>query len=416
MAVHTSSVGPWLNVYVDESGTAELDLRKPNVGRYYVGVAVFVDEEQDQKAQSLLDGIAGRLCGGAEIKSARIGVDHDRRLRFLEAIQHVDFGYLALAVDKSLVLADSGLRFTTTFHKFFSRLLQGQFGYSGGGLKVCSDRFGDSLFMENLDSYLKETVKPHLFYGYEHRSVPSDSCRLIQLADLVAGSLAYWLDPARASLYSERFRDMLITKEAGIVAWPLPSRAQRGPASSSLDGRIEEAAIGRAKQLLRVLNESSEVKDRMRALTLDALLFARIFESGPRRSIFTDRLLDHLAAHGLDVPPKQAFRAEVIGGLRDRGIVIAGTNEGYRLAISVEDISDYLAHTGGVVEPMLARVVSARTAVKQDTSNQHDILEEGDDVLREVVTAFTAAQVLPQVQPGAESDYAFSEEAEDAES
>ena len=59
----------------------------------------------------------------------------------------------------------------------------------------------------------------------------------------------------------------------------------------------------------------------MRALTLDVLLFASLFESGPRRSIFTDRLLENLAAHGLEAPPKQAFRSDVIGGLRDRGIV-----------------------------------------------------------------------------------------------
>ena len=42
----------------------------------------------------------------------------------------------------------------------------------------------------------------------------------------------------------------------------------------------------------------------------------------------------------------------------------------------MEDISDYLRHTENVVEPMLARVVSARAAVKQDTMNRHDILEE----------------------------------------
>ena len=218
VTAYASSVEPWMNVYVDESGTPELDLKKPHVGRYYVAVAVFVDEQQDRQAEDLLEVVAAKLCGGGEIKSSKIGPDHDRRLRFLEAVQEVDFGYFALAVDKSLVYGDSGLRFKATFHKFFSRLLQGQFGYSGGGLRVCSDRYGDSLFMESLDRYLAETVRPHLFYGYEHRSLRSESCRLIELADLVAGSLVYWLDPDRASLYRSAFETCSLRRRQ--ASWP----------------------------------------------------------------------------------------------------------------------------------------------------------------------------------------------------
>lgn len=410
----SSSAGPWLDVFVDESGTPELDLTKRGVTRFYIAVAVFVDDERRKAAEAELERAASELCGGAEIKSSRIGPNHERRLAFLEAVQRVEFGYHALAIDKTLVQQDSGLRFKASFHKFFARMLQGQLDYYSGGLRVTSDSYGNELFMQSLDAYLAERVRPNLFYEYEHRSVPSESSRLVQLADLVAGSLAYWLDPEKGSLYAERFRDLLSPKEAGIVAWPLPPRPARAPASGELDARIEETAVRRAQRLLGVLGESTDQRDRMRAVTLDALLFARMFEEGSRRSIFTDRLLDNLAAHGFERPPKQAFRADIIGGLRDRHIVIAGTSEGYRLALSVEDISDYLSHTQNVVEPMLARVVFARTAVKQDTANHHDILNEGSPVLRSLVETFIEAQVLPNVDVES-SGQAQSEDAEDVE-
>ena len=50
----------------------------------------------------------------------------------------------------------------------------------------------------------------------------------------------------------------------------------------------------RAKQLLSALAESTDPKDKMRAVTLDALLFARLLEPRSRRSIFSDQLLENL--------------------------------------------------------------------------------------------------------------------------
>lgn len=393
------SPDPWLNVFIDESGTNELDLLKQNVMRYFIVAAVFVDDDQAHSACTKLEQIALELCGGAEIMSKRIGSKHETRRRFLEAIQPIDFGYAALAVDKSLIATHPGLRYKRTFHKFFARMLQGRLTRYGGGLRVFSDEFGDSEFMRGFDAYLNENVPPNLFFEYEHEFVSSASSRLIQLADLIAGSISYWLEPGKRSESSEMFRELLRPKETDIVAWPLPRRPPYGSgsnhpaASGPLDKTIEEMAIMRSQQILETLGQSSDPIDSLRAATLEALLFARLFEVGSRRSIYSDRLIDLLRSQGLEVPAKQAFQASVIGGLRDNGIVIAGTSDGYRLAVTTADITDYLAHTEGIVEPMLARVVCARAAVKQDTASRYDILKDGHDVLRAIVGSYTDAKV-----------------------
>ena len=124
-------------MYVDETGTPDLDVGKRGVERYYIAAAVFVDEEHAPEAEARVEGIAARLCGGAPIKSSRIGADHECRLRFLQAIQDVDFGYHALAVDKSLVREDSGLRYKASFHKFFSRLLTALKDIRAGRAQEC---------------------------------------------------------------------------------------------------------------------------------------------------------------------------------------------------------------------------------------------------------------------------------------
>lgn len=218
------SPDPWLNVFIDESGTNELDLLKQNVMRYFIVAAVFVDDDQAHSACTKLEQIALELCGGAEIMSKRIGSKHETRRRFLEAIQPIDFGYAALAVDKSLIATHPGLRYKRTFHKFFARMLQGRLTRYGGGLRVFSDEFGDSEFMRGFDAYLNENVPPNLFFEYEHEFVSSASSRLIQLADLIAGSISYWLEPGKRSESSEMFRELLRPKETDIVAWPLPRR------------------------------------------------------------------------------------------------------------------------------------------------------------------------------------------------
>lgn len=393
------SVGPRLNIFVDECGTAELDLSKPNVSRFFVVAAVLLDDEQLVLAERTLGSVAVRLCGGAEIKSSRIGNDDARRVRFLEAIQDIDFRYVALVVDKSRLWKDSGLRYKRTFHKFMARLVHGRFQRFAGGLNVVSDQHGGPDFMESFNSYLEEHARPNLFFESTHRFESSARSRPIQLADLIAGSLYHWIDPSRRTGMTQRIRELLKPKEADAIAWPLIDSGAAADAELEdleIDRAIWSAGVERAQRLVERYRSSQDPSEKLRAAALERLLFARLYEVGGERSIFTDKLMGLLEEEGYELPAKQAFRASVIGGLRDEGVLIAGTSEGYRLALTSGDIEDYLAHTESVVVPMLSRVAVARGVVNQDTAGAHDVLAQRHSELQAIVDSYGDARLLPR--------------------
>jgi len=75
------------------------------------------------------------------------------------------------------------------------------------------------------------------------------------------------------------------------------------------------------------------------------------------------------------------------------GVVLAGSPNGYKLALRAADIGEYLEHTESIVQPMLTRVALARQSVKLDTSGRYDILDQSTP-LRTLVEAATDQPLL----------------------
>ena len=64
-------------VYVDEFGT--VNIKDPS-SDLYIEVAVFVKDEERQALENGIDELCQELCGGAELKSSRVGGDHAKNL------------------------------------------------------------------------------------------------------------------------------------------------------------------------------------------------------------------------------------------------------------------------------------------------------------------------------------------------
>jgi hypothetical protein len=104
-----------LTVFVDETGTNELDSDKPGVSHLFICVAVVVDDTGLTATDAAIRQLSTDLCSGAEISSKRIGGDHKKRLKYLERIQNLPFGYFALVINKDRIPKDSGLQFKPVF-------------------------------------------------------------------------------------------------------------------------------------------------------------------------------------------------------------------------------------------------------------------------------------------------------------
>lgn len=84
----------------------------------------------------------------------------------------------------------------------------------------------------------------------------------------------------------------------------------------------------------------------------------------------------------------QWLRSTVIAQLRDAGVLISSSPQGYKVPVAIADVSDFVAVTDTVVHPMLNRIARARDAVLLVTQGRVDVLA-GDrlSLLRAAVDA-----------------------------
>ena len=66
----------------------------------------------------------------------------------------------------------------------------------------------------------------------------------------------------------------------------------------------------------------------------------------------------------------------IIAPLRDAGVILASSSQGYKIPVSVEDITTYINQTHTVVSPMLHRICICRNLIKQQTNNDLDVLDD----------------------------------------
>lgn len=383
---------PDLYAFVDEYGTNVLDSTKQGVSNLFIVVAVLVEDSSiDICNQGVLE-ISNDLCGGAPLKSQRVAGDYSRRLKFLERLSLLPFNYYALIIDKDKIYQDTGLRYKKSFYKFINRMLYNKFYRENKSLSVFADRIGRQDFMDSFTEYFKRSISPDLFVNFSHAFVKSEETPLVQVADFVAGSLSYCFQEDKInSNYTPKFRNVLRGKEIEINVWPYEKKEVNY--SDYVNGEIDDyLAIVLKNQVKDIVEEYESVNaefSQMKAAVLRILLFFREFEDEGSRNVRTGELINRLEREGYRKLPEHVFRSEIIAKLRDRGILIAGSNDGFRLAISTKDILDYVKHDRKVIEPMLYRLKIARDRIKMITNGQYDIVPaEEFEQLHEVLNTF----------------------------
>jgi len=388
---------PWLNIYIDESGTNELDSSKSGVSHLFFCIAIILKNSDIRHISNELHSISNKYCSGAEIKSNRIGTNHKQRLKYLNRITKLPFSYYALIVNKEKLPKESPFQYKQTFYKFMHSKLYAKLQQSGCNLKIFPDTIGDENFMNSFKSYLEgKGLFTNLFCEFEHSFIKSHENPIIQLADLVAGTLTYCFDQDKNCEYSEQFRNILKTKEVGINVWPsyqekLPNKPTKS--EEELNNYLTILTKNKARSFIKDNINSNNSDKKMQAIVLEKLLFSREFESKENQSIYADALIKLLKSEGFDMS-KHSLSSKVIGKIREAGIILAGNNDGYRLAYTKNDINEYLIHNKNIIEPMLYRLNIARTTINQGTINEYNIFQSDEfKLLKQIVDCFSEVKI-----------------------
>jgi hypothetical protein len=360
------------HVFVDESGDPDISIEKQGVSEYFVLTAVIVDSSDLESEEGKARGIIDRFFPKGEIKSSRIGGNIPRRLEILRAVSGLEFKHYSQVIDKSLILADSGLRFRRSFVKFINRILYRNLFRAFSDLHVIADEHGKSDFMLGFSDYLQRRIPQRLFERSTFQFANSKEYPFIQVADLIAGTIlrCYTGQDPHSSLDPVRQNTIMI--DEWPPRFPEPLGLEELSELDKYSYLVRRHALQQANDFIDERSLSTDPYDQAQVAAVRYLLYH--FRSiDPEDYIPTAMLHKHLSDLGF-VMSERVLRQRVIAKLRDEGVFIASTRKGIKIPYSVSDLRDFVSTVNNQVVPYLKRLELCRKHFLLATNGGLDIV------------------------------------------
>lgn len=353
--------------YIDESGTDQFPF--PQGDRFFCCVAVLVDKENTATVEDGLRAIEHDIC---QLKSSNIGNDWRKRLHVIDRISALPLNYWAFMVDKAALSPGSpGIRHRSSFRKKMLSILARDVASMPGGTDIVFDSYGRADFQNELTTLIGK-VRPQTLFQDGISSVQmmsSEEVPAIRCADFIAGSLRRLrMDLTNASspnTAARAIRAKLLNVQIKWEVWPskIHEQATLDPPTEG-DSKFSLANASSVKAFLELHATSATPSRHLQAIALQTLVDQAECGLGSMPASELADVLSDTTGTRIDT---RYLRNEVIGPLRDFGVTITGSHNGYRIAERLKDVAEYLASSESVVGPMLRRAKHAAQAYHSAT-------------------------------------------------
>lgn len=370
-----------ITAFADEFGNNSFDFQTQ--GTHFIVATVICKNENLEKLKTDIDEIRrNHNFQTGEMKSSGVGSNHLRRKKILADIAQLNISIYAVIVDKRQLLG-KGFSIKKSFYKYLNNLVYKELYRTFPRLELCVDEHGGNDFMREFKTYVEKHHERNLFSGSDFNILNSKQSYFIQLADFVAGSLGYIFDESKKSVFSNEFEEILKPKISSLNFFPKEfsfNEFQDTNVDSTFDPKIAEVCYLRVQDFIDKEKGSDQQKiDQINFLKL-LLLFQRA--SIRNRYVSTKEIFNHLNQSRHESLKEEYFRTKVVGSLRDKGVLIASSRDGYKIPSCSQDLENFINHGKRIVLPMLNRIKEARNTIKLATGNELDILNK--DVFNEL--------------------------------
>lgn len=361
--------------FIDESGNHDLHTEKEGASRYFLVLAVLVDQDDVPELEERVDDVRAKFFGSGEIKSSRLR--DERRIQIIDALRDLPFRFYAVAVDKARLNKDGGLVYKRSFIKFANGRLYNALFHHLHELTVFADGHGDDAFIESFRKYLLEHHAPDLFSQPRVEIVDSKAHVLVQLADFLVGTAAKLYEDKVNGASRRVFLDFLHEKRIRIDEWPprFESAEMVVTGSHTMDAHVAAISLSAAARFLSIYEDTGDVELQAQHALLSYLLFRARFP-GSEEFVSTQELMEHLHAQGFPEIEKHYVRSNLVSRLRDRDVVIASSPRGYKIPTTFADMVGFADLVDGIVWPLLQRLKRANDVITLASAGKADVLGE----------------------------------------
>ena len=348
------------------------------MSKYFIVCAVIIDADNYQSLSEKVEELRHKYFQTGEIKSSKVRDrdDHKRRIKILNAILELNFKFFAIAVHKDALRRDGGFQHKRSFLKFINGLLYQQLFENYPVIKVYADEHGGDEFKESFRKYIETNHKPDLFWESEIHLVSSQNNILVQLSDFLVGTLAKIYENKSNPALEEAYRLLLKQKALDVKEWPTKYQTYFTPdqTSKEYDRFIHSHALSKAEIFLEKNSNNKDDEARLQVCVLNHLVFQSRLSTN-KEYISTKSLLAHLENCGFRNVSEQAIRSTVISKLRDKDVIIASCNKGYKIPRCYEDLFDFVERVNSLVLPLLERLNKARNSYLIASKDDVDLLK-----------------------------------------
>ena len=370
--------------FIDEFGTNSFNFEKETT--HFIVTAIIVEPSELEHLQNEVEKIRKKHFGEGEMKSKNISKDEQRRIRILNDLLPLNFKIFAVVVDKQK-LQGKGFQYKKSFYKYCSSLLYNEL-YRTMEVEAFADEHGSNPFMREFEKYLSANhIKTDLFAGSSFSFKNSKDSVIIQVADIISGTLARIYDIHKKSANSQVFEELL--KDKILTTKHFPDNApllEYAPTQDddSFNREIATSSISRIEDYINKYKKSKIEEHQDQVAFLELLkIYLRV---DLKKSIATKEAIGHLMQNKTKNNTVHYFRSQIIATLRDKGILIASSNKGYKIPVCEKDMYEFVNHGNVTIINMLRRIKRATEGIALATHGKIDILDKAEyKILKEII-------------------------------
>lgn len=360
--------------YIDEFGNNGLDFSNQGTSSHFIVTAIIIDSDCLTQIETEVEAVRKKYFQTGEMKSSSVGNNDSRRKQILTELSNIDFHIYSCVIDKKQ-LKTRGFTYKQSFYKFLHSLVDKELFRIYPNIQIVADEHGGEEFKKSFIQYIKTNHISDLFNQTFYLS-DSRSNLLIQLADIITGTLSRCYETSKLSPSRQDFLGIIKDKILEIREWPtqfneyLYDPKQYG----DFDKLISELSVNIAKDFISSNENSSTPATSDQIICMKYLLF--YFQNiSPNKYVPTFEIINNINAHKQAKISMHYFRSKIIAKLRDKGVLIGSSSNGYKLPANNKDLFEFIKHTNSYIEPMLDRVLKCRNLIKTATKNKVDIID-----------------------------------------
>lgn len=368
--------------FVDEFGAFGYDFFNSGCATHFIISAIIVDYDKLTSVADGVEAIKKKFFQQGEIKSNKIGKNHKRRITILNELKKLPFHIFAFVCDKQKIYENSGLRYKQSFYKFLNNLVYQELRIAYSNLVITADEVGGNDYLQSFANYVKSKEMPLDLFDYSlFRFENSAYSVVIQLADIVSGSLAYNFDEKKKSeADGYNYLSLLGDKILRIKEFPETFdsfNVSQNDFNPEYNSKIADICYRKAKHFIETHINTTDIEIKQQIAILNYLLF-RFMNKSPRKYIPTKELINQLVFLGYEKMSLQAFRNKIIAKLRDNEVIISSSTSGYKIPSTENELYDFVNHGKSIILPMLSRLKTCNDVIRMGTDGKINLFEKAE--------------------------------------